>query len=68
ESLTPAQALAASTDGAGTVGVGSRGDLVLLEADPLAPAEDSAGAAATLREMRVAATILGGRPTYSALP
>lgn len=68
ESLTPAQALAASTDGAGTVGVGSRGDLVLLEADPLAPAEDSAGAAATLREMRVAATILGGRPTYCALP
>lgn len=34
QSLTPAQALAASTDGQGTLGVGSRGDVVLLDRHP----------------------------------
>jgi predicted amidohydrolase YtcJ len=64
ESLTPAQALAASTDSAHTVGVGTPGDLVLLDSDPLAPAEDTAAAARTLRDMQVAATVLAGRPTH----
>jgi predicted amidohydrolase YtcJ len=64
ESLTPAQALAASTDGARTVGAGSPGDLVLLDSDPLAPAQDTAAAARTLRDMQVAATVLAGRPTH----
>ena len=36
EALAAAQALAASTDGAGTVAPGQPGDLVLLDADPLA--------------------------------
>ncbi len=35
ETITVAQALAASVDGAPTVGVGSLADLVLLDADPL---------------------------------
>lgn len=63
EALTPAQALAASTDGATTVAVGSPADLVLLDADPLAAAEDSAAAGAALRAMpvAVAATLVGGR-------
>jgi predicted amidohydrolase YtcJ len=34
--LTPVEALRASVDGQPTVGVGSRGDLVLLDRDPLA--------------------------------
>lgn len=64
EALTPAQALAASTDGRGTVGPGAPGDLALLDDDPLAPAADSARAAARLRDMRVGATLLGGRLTH----
>ncbi len=64
ESLTPAEALAASTDGQTTVGVGSRGDLVLLEADPLAPSRSTEQAATTLRETRVGLTTLAGRITY----
>ena len=36
--LTPREALAASTDGWGTVAPGHPGDLVLLDRDPLAPA------------------------------
>ncbi|MFC7404542.1 amidohydrolase [Georgenia alba] len=69
--VTAAEALAASTDGQGTVGVGSRGDVVLLDADPLArdlPAgAGTAAVAARLRDMPVAATILAGRATYLAL-
>lgn len=64
EALTPAQALAASTDGQGTVAARSRGDLVLLDDDPLAPAADTAQAAARLRGMRVHATVVGGRITH----
>ena len=81
QQLTAAEALACSTDGQGTLGVGSRGDVVLLDADPLArdlvppadgtgpgrqPAMDTAAVAARLREMPVAATILAGRPTHLA--
>ena len=67
ESLTPAEALAASTDGQPTLGVGSRGDVVLLDADPLGAAADSGEAARILRGMPVAATLLAGRLTHSTL-
>ena len=66
QSLTVAEALAASTDGAGTLAPGSRGDLVLLDADPLAPQEDSRAAADHLRGMQVAATLVAGRLTHDA--
>lgn len=69
EALTPTEAVAASADGQGTVEVGSRGDLVLLDADPLArPAGEgeiaSAPAARVLRDMRVAATVVDGRVVH----
>jgi len=67
ESLNPAEALAASTDGQPTLGVGSRGDVVLLDADPLGTAADSGEAARLLRGMPVAATLLAGRRTHSTL-
>ncbi|MGE9808409.1 amidohydrolase [Janibacter sp. G1551] len=66
EALTAAQALAASTDGAGTLGVGSRADLILLDADPLAPQEDSRALAAHLRDLAVATTLVEGRVTHDA--
>ena len=55
QALTVREALAASVDGQPTVGVGSRGDLVLVERDPLTatPAE--------LRSMPVALTMVAGR-------
>jgi predicted amidohydrolase YtcJ len=57
------QALAASTGGAATVGVGHLADLALLDADPLAAnnVDDGAGA---LREMAVAATWVAGRRVH----
>jgi predicted amidohydrolase YtcJ len=64
ESITPGQALAASVDGQGTIAAGSRGDVVLLDADPLAAREDPEEAATRLRDMPVAATFLAGRATY----
>jgi predicted amidohydrolase YtcJ len=67
ESLTPAEALASSIDGQPTLGMGSPGDLALLDADPLAQVGDSGEAARILRKMRVAATLVAGRPTYLAL-
>ncbi len=45
QALTAREALAASTDGWGTVAVGHPADLVLLDADPLAGASDPAHAA-----------------------
>ncbi len=68
QGVTVAEALAASTDGQGTIGVGSRGDIVLLDADPLAgdPAH-TAALAASVRRMPVAATVLAGRPTHGDL-
>lgn len=63
QALTAAQALAASTDGAGTVGVGSTADLVLLDADPLT-AGTSQDQAALLRGMSVALTMVAGRITH----
>ena len=67
QAITPAQALAASTDGQQTVAVGSPADLVLLDADPLAEHDDSASAAYMLRAMGVAATLVGGRVVHDTL-
>lgn len=64
EEITASEALAASTDGQGTVMPGSPGDLALLDSDPLAPTADSVAAAAALGAVRVAATVLGGRVTH----
>ena len=66
QSLTPAQALAASTDGQRTLAAGSPADVVLLDADPLAAAADPAAAAAVLRTLPVAATLQRGRLTHDA--
>lgn len=63
QSITAAEALAASVDGQSTVSVGGRGDVVLLDQDPLAEG-DTARVAASLRAMPVAATIVGGRVTH----
>jgi hypothetical protein len=65
QAITAREALAASTDGQGTIAVGNRGDVVLLDADPLAgdPA-DTGALAAYLGTVPVAATFLAGRPTY----
>ena len=67
EAISPAVALAASTDGQDTLAVGGRGDLVLLDHDPLAPTTDSSAAALLLRQAGVAATLVGGRPTHLAV-
>ncbi|MFT4166342.1 MAG: amidohydrolase family protein, partial [Microlunatus sp.] len=64
EALTPAEALAASTDGQSTLHLGGPGDLVLLDQDPLAPTSTTADAARQLREIGVAATLVAGRPTH----
>jgi len=64
QQITPAEALAASTDGWGTIAPGHPSDVVLLDADPLAPAATSADAARHLRQMPVAATIVAGRLTH----
>lgn len=66
EALTPAEALAASVDGLTTLRVGQRGDVALLDRDPLAPSEDSAVAARLLRSVQVEATVRGGRLTHVA--
>jgi predicted amidohydrolase YtcJ len=67
ESLTAREALAASTDGRGTLRPGSRGDVALLDADPLAPHGSTAETAEHLRATSVAATFVGGRPTHLTL-
>ena len=77
ESLTPAEALAASTDGAGAVALGSLADLVLLDRNPLQAQhalepqdvherqDDSAAAAALLRGLDAVVTMVGGRITHA---
>ncbi len=65
--LTAAEALAASTDRQPTLRQGSRGDVVLLDHDPLAAYGETAAVAAHLRRMGVAATFVAGRPTHLAL-
>jgi predicted amidohydrolase YtcJ len=67
EALTAAQALAASTDGQRTIAPGNRGDVVLLDDDPLQPCGDTAATSTHLRNMRLAATVVAGRPTHLAL-
>lgn len=61
EALTARQALAASTDGQGTIAPGSRGDVALLDDDPLAPSAATADSATRLRGMSCAATVVSGR-------
>ncbi len=64
--LTPREALAASVDEQPTVRVGSPGDVVLLDRDPLAPAGTSGESAAALRSMPVALTVVAGRIVHRA--
>ncbi len=65
QAINAREALAASTDGQGTIAVGCRGDVVLLDADPLGgDPTDTAALAAYLGTIPVAATFLAGRPTY----
>ncbi len=67
QTMTVAEALACSTDGQGTLGEGSRGDVVLLDADPLAAFDDPGVQSAHLRSMPVAATVVSGRVVHAAL-
>ena len=66
QALTPREALASSVDGQGTVGIGSRGDLVLLDDDPLVPGLDVSEQGRRLREMKVHATWVAGRHVHDA--
>jgi hypothetical protein len=66
QALTVAEALAASTDGLGSVSVGQTADLALLDADPL-PHGSSLEQAKALRAMQVAATWVDGRLAHSSL-
>jgi len=60
ESITVAQALAGSVDGATTVRVGSLADVVLLDDDPLAGPPQGPEAARRLRATRIFATVVAG--------
>ncbi len=64
QALTVREALAASVDGRGSVHAGMAADLVLLDADPLAPADDTAEQAARLRAMPVALTLVDGEVVH----
>jgi predicted amidohydrolase YtcJ len=66
QSITAREALAASTDGRGTIAVGHPADFVLLDADPLEGDDDRAHAA-RLRAMadHVRGTWVGGRPVFT---
>jgi predicted amidohydrolase YtcJ len=71
QALTVREALVASVDGQPTLRVGSRGDLVLLDRDPLlrdlaAGDGDTAPVAAALREIRSALTMVAGRVVHDA--
>ncbi|ANH37469.1 N-substituted formamide deformylase precursor [Nocardioides dokdonensis FR1436] len=65
--LTPREVLAASVDGQGTVAPGSRGDLVLLDADPLDPTGTPDEQASRLKAMQVAGTWVAGREVFTTL-
>jgi predicted amidohydrolase YtcJ len=67
QALTAREALAASVDGQGSVHAGMPADLVLLDRDPLASHDDTASAAAALRSMPVAATLVGGEVVHGGL-
>jgi predicted amidohydrolase YtcJ len=64
QSLTVHEALAASTDGRGTVAPGHPADLALLDSDPLAPGSPPEQAVA-LRATQVAATWVAGDLVHS---
>jgi predicted amidohydrolase YtcJ len=64
QALTPREALAASVDGRGSVHAGMPADLVLVDADPLDPAGDTADQAERLRAMPVAVTVVGGEVVH----
>ncbi len=66
QALTVDEALAASTDGLGTVSVGHPGDLALLDADPLVRGTTLEQAKA-LRAMQVVATWVDGDLVHSTL-
>lgn len=66
-SLGPQEALAASADGQPMVQPGSRGDLVLIDNDPLAAGEDSAVGAVLRAVPPVALTVVAGEVVHSAL-
>jgi predicted amidohydrolase YtcJ len=65
QALTVREALAASVDGQRSVHSGMRADLVLLDADPLAPADDTVEQAARLRAMPIALTLVDGEVVHS---
>lgn len=67
QALTVREALAASVDGQPMVGPGSRGDLVLLDRDPLALGGDTAAIGAALRAMSSAYTVVAGVPVHDGL-
>jgi predicted amidohydrolase YtcJ len=67
QALTVREALAASVDGLGSVHAGMRADLALLDADPLAPADDAATQSALLRDMPVVATLVAGDVVHGEL-
>jgi hypothetical protein len=54
-------------DGQPMVRVGSRGDLALLDRDPLADGADTAATGEALRTMPVAATFVAGEMVHTAL-
>lgn len=67
QALTVREALAASVDGQPMVRPGSRGDLVLLDRDPLLrdlDAQDTAALGGALREMTAAYTVVAGRTVH----
>lgn len=67
QSLTVAQALAASTHGRGTPVPGSPADLVLVDTDPFASGDTGREAADLLRTQKVSGTLVAGRWTHRAL-
>ena len=67
QALTLREALAASVDGQGTLGPGSRADIALVDDDPLMTGSDTRQSAARLRRMTVAATFVAGRQTFGSL-
>ena len=68
ETITVAEALAASVDGAPTVGAGSLADLALLDADPYGAGSSGREAAARLRSIAVSDTVVAGRPGVKSDP
>ncbi|GAB3197961.1 amidohydrolase family protein [Nocardioides hungaricus] len=67
QALTVREALAASVDGQPMVRPGSRGDLVLLDRDPLGLGGDSAAVGTALRAMSSALTVVAGVPVHDAI-